>query len=295
MEFDLCDIEDIKHSVKEKLGYYEEDKFGEDIRWIPDLISKDNDLLFSYIHASPEFDDFWKDRIHEACLKCSAKLLVISPEEFLYHEDTIATLYEIEAQVLPIKKEFNKWKVLEVIDILQFVYQNEIIIGNKFSTISQIALKRLNSISNPQKKGKALEIFLAFIFSQVHGFSIHSTNYRTETEEIDIVVKNHNTPGVAWYGQGSVILVEAKNHKEAIGSKELNNFYAKIKTRKGFCKFGFFITTSKFTEDFMIQQLRLMGDEGVIVPINGDHLRQLCCSENITKTIDNFSMEAILR
>lgn len=294
MEFDLRDIENIKQSVK-KLGYYEEGNFDEDIRWLPDLICRDNGLTFVHIHVSPEFDQFWKDRIIETCLQCSANLLVISPEEFLYNENTLATLHEIEANVLPIKKEADSWTVLGVTNILQFVYQNDIIVGNKFQEISQIALKRLNSISNAQKKGKALEILLAFIFSQVQGFSVHSTNYRTETEEIDIVVKNHNTPGVAWYGQGTVILIEAKNHKEAIGSKELNNFYAKIRTRKGFCKFGFFITTSRFTEDFMIQQLRLMGDEGVIVPINGDHLSQLCYSDNVTTTLDNFAMEAILR
>ncbi|MDT5272959.1 MAG: hypothetical protein QOH49_5145 [Acidobacteriota bacterium] len=89
------------------------------------------------------------------------------------------------------------------------------------------------------RKGKALELLVAALFSSIEGFNVIDSNVNTETEEIDIVIRNESTHPT-WQKESSLILVECKNwHSKRVGQNEFELFQSKIEKRVGRCRLGF--------------------------------------------------------
>jgi len=144
------------------------------------------------------------------------------------------------------------------------------------------------------RKGKALETFIAALFSSIEGFVEVSRNINTQTEEIDVVIRNEsNHP--TWQKESSLILVECKNwHSKRIGKNELVLFKEKIENRAGRCRLGFLICVEEFAETVTKEMLRSSKTDLLIVPIDGERLRQLVQAQNRSQLLLHFLTAATL-
>jgi ActR/RegA family two-component response regulator/Holliday junction resolvase-like predicted endonuclease len=145
-----------------------------------------------------------------------------------------------------------------------------------------------------KRKGKALETFIAALFSTVEGFVEVSRNVNTETEEIDIVIRNESKHPT-WQKESSLILVECKNWLTSrVGKNEFVLFQEKIENRSGRCRLGFLICVDEFAETVTKEMLRGSKNDLLVVPIDGQKLEQLVRSANRNQLMLNFLTEATL-
>lgn len=137
------------------------------------------------------------------------------------------------------------------------------------------AYEDARTLTNIQEKGKALEDLVAALFSSVEGFLVFERNCKTATEEIDIVVENRSLD-LWWQKLGALFLIECKNwHSKRVGKNEFVLFKEKISNRVPLCKIGFLVCTEQFAETVNKEMVRHSQSEVLVVPIDGDMLRQL--------------------
>lgn len=145
-----------------------------------------------------------------------------------------------------------------------------------------------------KRKGKALETFMAALFSSIEGFVEVNRNIITETEEIDIVYRNESNHPI-WQKERSVILVECKNWlSKRVGKNEFVVFKEKIENRAGRCNLGFLICVDEFAETVTKELLRSSKTELLVVPIDGVKLQQLVESQNRNQLLLDFLTAATL-
>lgn len=146
----------------------------------------------------------------------------------------------------------------------------------------------------PQRKGKALETLIAAMFSSVEGFNVIDSNVNTQTEEIDVAIRNESTHPI-WQKEGSLILVECKNwHSKRVGKNEFVLFKEKIENRAGRCQLGFLICTENFADTVTKEMLRSSKNDLLVVPIDGEKLLQLVQSHNRNQLLLDFLTAATL-
>jgi CheY-like chemotaxis protein len=143
-------------------------------------------------------------------------------------------------------------------------------------------------------KGKALEDLLAALMASIEGFREIGRDFDTETEEIDLVFTNASRD-MRWRKESSLILVECKNwHRQRVGKNEFVLFKEKIENRVGRCRLGFLVCTERFAETVTKEMLRSSKAEILVVPIDGDGLRELVKSDNRSKCLQDFVDSALL-
>ncbi|MGI9104855.1 MAG: response regulator [Pyrinomonadaceae bacterium] len=143
-------------------------------------------------------------------------------------------------------------------------------------------------------KGKALETFIGALFSSIEGFVEVGRNINTQTEEIDITFRNESHHPT-WQKESSVVLVECKNWlSKRVGKNEFVLFKEKIENRAGRCRLGFLICVEEFAETVTKEMLRSSKSELLVVPIDGEKLRQLVHSQNRNQLLLDFLTAATL-
>lgn len=142
------------------------------------------------------------------------------------------------------------------------------------------ALNRLDSINATQgslstkARGDALEVLVDSILrTEEPELGVIERNYRTQEEEIDLVLTNGLTH-TFWTSQSSaLIFVECKNWKSPVGVKELRVFESKMRDRGAICKIGIFVSMNGFTQPALARIKVSQRDLGVIFPVWGEDLR----------------------
>lgn len=129
----------------------------------------------------------------------------------------------------------------EQIDIVDFVYQgNPALLRSGYSRIKQAK----ESGSNDEKK-KALEEFVADLFSCIKGWTCTQRNRRTSTNEVDCLFRNANTTHPLLSEFGVAIPAECRCVVDPCSSRDVQNFETVV--RECGCTTGLFVTTSYFT------------------------------------------------
>jgi len=178
------------------------------------------------------------------------------------------------------------FKVDEFIRTAHLISDRELLIHTKYAEARRSR--------NVQKKGKALEDLLAALLASIEGFIEIGRNVNTATEEIDIVFRN-GSRDPSWQKESEIILVECKNWKsQRVGKNEFGAFRQKIENRYGRCKLGFLVCTEDFAETVEKEMLRSSKTDLLVVPINGDGLRQLVESQNRSQLLRSFVDKALL-
>lgn len=144
------------------------------------------------------------------------------------------------------------------------------------------------------RKGKALETLIVALFSSVEGFNVIDSNVNTQTEEIDVVIRNESTH-LTWQKEKSLILVECKNwHSKRVGKNEFVVFKDKLENRTGRCSLGFLVCVEEFAETITKEMLRSSKTDLLVVPIDGEKLQQLAKKTNRNQLLLDFLTAATL-
>lgn len=132
-----------------------------------------------------------------------------------------------------------------------------------------------SDFGSAQAKGKALEDLLGKLVEADGELALIERNYRTETEEINLVVR-YLGKSPFWLAMGSpTIVVEAKNWSRAVGTSEIRDFSGKIRDRGLLCKVGVFVAINGFSDPAKEIVRRRIVDETVIFLVTGDNIQNL--------------------
>lgn len=132
------------------------------------------------------------------------------------------------------------------------------------------------SVADHNEKGRLLEQIFVRLFQLDGSFIVLEHNIRTETEEIDIVVQPDTSSPFWSKVSPPMLLLECKNWKEKIGTKELQVFATKIENRpKILCRIGYLISISGFTNDAEKELIGYRARDFVIATITSEHIEDL--------------------
>lgn len=161
--------------------------------------------------------------------------------------------------------------------------------------VAEATWKRL-AIGDAAIRGRRMEGLLSFLFGQVRGLSIHSRNHRTDTEEIDIVLRTEHYADRPWYQDGvPFLLVESKNWKDRVGQPDVSAFITKVQGKRDRCRIGIMCSASGFSEDARRQELRLAATKFVIVMLGPEEMLDWMRSVDSTAWLVKFVASAMLR
>lgn len=178
------------------------------------------------------------------------------------------------------------FKVNDFMRTFHLIADRELLIRAKYEAAQ--------TLQNSQEKGEALEDLLAALLASVEGFIEIGRNVNTTTEEIDIVFRNESRDP-AWQRESRIILVECKNwQSQRVGKNEFVLFKEKMENRVGRAELGFLVCTAEFAETIENEMLRSSKTSLLVVPINGEGLRQLVEAGNRSVLLRSFVDQALL-
>lgn len=130
---------------------------------------------------------------------------------------------------------------------------------------------RVSTSTSNDEKGRSLEELCSRLFEAVPGFTV-TGRVRTETEEIDISIRNGNAEA-PFNREEALILAECKNWSGKCGKDELVLFRQKIENRSQRCSLGFLISWNGFTGTVTKEMLRGSRERALVVPVTGKEIR----------------------
>lgn len=204
------------------------------------------------------------------------------------------TLKEAEDEAKNMKKEISN-QVFRKIKIYNKVYEILSDKGSKKNLYFGKKLLRgklvdLDTITNPQEKGRRYEDFLDELISMSENMSVVSKRLNLEDQEIDLVVENNIPAPYMQNFQSPHFMVEAKYTNEKIGSSDIRNFRAKIEDHGHLCKIGIFFSISGFSKE-VSNALKRSNKETIICVSKEDTLKYL----DSTETPEEWIQELLKR
>jgi len=147
-------------------------------------------------------------------------------------------------------------------------------------------IDNIHKLRDKDEKGRELEDVITEIFSKIEGFKIRN-RLRTNTEEIDIVIRNESNDEF-WKKISLFIIVECKNWSTQVGKNEYVLFEKKLKNRHKSCYLGFLISINGFKKTFSLESLRSSESNICIVPLDKKDIREIILDENINEKIKQY-------
>lgn len=234
------------------------------VAWRPSLVSQDGSSV-AYVQVTDKLRPFIERRLLAASAD-GLQVHVIVELSCLYNSKTLSVLESIDAVVDVIDDERvdGKSHVLAVMADLGVPVNREV----RQSLARSSWARRV--AGSAWVRGRRLEALLSFLLSQVVDFRVVERNYRTATEEVDVVIQIDNYSNRCWSDQAMpFLLIEAKNWSDRIDQKEVSAFVAKILTKRNFARLGIMVGTSGFGNDARLQEMLLGAREGTAVALIG--------------------------
>lgn len=143
---------------------------------------------------------------------------------------------------------------------------------------------QLKDEENTYIKGQKFEDFISLLF-QSFGFSEIMKRTRDKSlNEVDLIVRNEIDD--AFLSKfGKYILIECKNHLNAIDKNDFIIFKSKLKATNGLAELGFFITTSSFKRTTYLEALRSSEGHQKIVFIDNSLMMRLLKSTDLREEL----------
>jgi len=241
---------------------------------------------------------YYMDLLIESLRRLEKKNPEISIEDFENQEDvhffltfsvglsSSLSIYEAVDKIREIFHLLNS-SLEEVVNSLRVFVENRYV---DFEQKIQEKLVEALTITDSNEKGKALEELLVLIFSTLDGF-IPSHRIRTETEEIDISVRNESKDSF-WSKFTPFILIECKNWSTNCGKNEFVIFQNKLTNRFGLSRLGFLVSLNGFRNTVTKEMLRGSKTEFLIVPVDGNRLKELIKSKERSDLLKSFVSES---
>lgn len=146
------------------------------------------------------------------------------------------------------------------------------------------------------EKGQALEKFFATLMESTSDLPLIARNLYTDTQELDLVVKNE-VQSPFWTSLGSpLIFIECKNWSSSVGAKEARIFESKLRDTGQFCKIGLFVALAGVTEPFLMHINALRRDNYAIAVITKQDIVKFIesSSANVTKWLETIILRAVV-
>lgn len=264
-----------------------------DKKWCPPAVSKDRKRLL-YVYLQDELPRYVRERLELASSQGIA-VVVALPIASLYKLDVVSLLVDLEAEVLVVDDY-----TVEHRSVSRTVLSALAEIGVPLSpedrqTICRTVWSRIAD-GTAQERGRRLEALLAFLFSQVRDLKVIERNYRTETEEIDLVLQVDNFSRRSWQRSGMpFILVEAKNRIEKASQQVVSVLLAKLLGKRGTTRIAFLVSLAGFTDDARMQELRFAAQELCVVMIGRAEMEKLIEAEDLDGALETLVSHALLR
>ncbi len=228
--------------------------------WKPDFLTADGKLV--HVQRTLRLPSYAKKRLLESQEKGIESILVI-PSVFLHVEALIRFITAHDILVSVVDEEWNCSTPAGALDVVA----REVTLPAELRTkIASNALALCLEANTNALKGKRLESLLSFLLSQVDDLEIHSTNLRTKTEELDVVVRTRGVGRRSWQLQGAnFIIVEAKNWSSKVGQSIVSTLLTKLMGKRGNCRIGILVGLGGFTSDAEMQEIRFAGHGDITI------------------------------
>lgn len=224
-------------------------------KWLPHLVDRDRNKVL-YVHRTADIRDFLVKRLRSASAGGFSVYVALELSS-LYSGDVLRKLVEVDANVVLLDSETSRSNAAA--HVLAVVGDNGVPVAPEVRR--EIALNCWNRLGagSSAEKGRRLEALLAFLLGQLSDLRVIGRNYRTSTEEIDIILQidNWSAPR-CWHESGvPFILVEAKNWSQKVDQGEVSKFVSKLLTKRGRSRIGILFSPSGYTADAVRQEERL--------------------------------------
>lgn len=263
---------------------------GSGIRWLPRLRTGSRGLV--HIHATPSVSSSWLKRM-ELAASAGYEIHVAAPHQLWHSVSTIKALDSIGVRTLVLQPSpDDTWKlasrhrsVIELVSKRKFVLDPDAL-----REVGVRALNRAITASTSNEKGWRFEDFLCLLFGHVSFFEIFSRNYRNQTQEIDLILRDRRIGG------SPITLVSAKNTSSPVESDALTSLRAKMSGRRGQCTLGFLCVAGAFTRSVPIDEIGNRLANSSVVLLDGNRLRELLeHAEDLDNEVERLIIEAALR
>ena len=241
---------------------------NDDLPWRPHLYCPPAKIAV-HLLLYPSINEYYLEMFDQARAKLDGlTIAVLGPIQFIQNPSVLESGHRAETQWVVLEESDGGVCCAQYDTVLSLIYQERLLLPlSSYQSIASVSYERLLKATG-QEKGYGLERFLAFLFSQVPGFSVVATNYNTVTEEIDIVLENRRIGGIFQRYSKPLVLAESKNQTGKADKNDYVQFATKIRNRRHAVSVGFLISLSGYTRDCGLEGLRDSREDFVIARLD---------------------------
>jgi hypothetical protein len=266
-------------------------QFGE-VRWRPDLRHQDGTLLHTFFE---DLDEPWRKRM-AAAREAGNQTAVACPLEAL-SLDVLGFLQEIDATIVLLGYDSNDVLLVQQYEsAAHLVALAELSLGHVgLRELGEQRLRDALEADSNYDKGRYFEQVLLLLFSQVSFFMVHSSRYKNDTEEIDLVLGNRGLSPIKDTIGGPIVLVSAKNLANPVGAPEVRALWGNMAKRRGRCTLGVLCASRKLASTAATERASSTTDPTLAVAlVDGARLRQLLQSATLDADMEAVVREAVM-
>jgi hypothetical protein len=291
---------DIEKTLRDVLDADHKSRWERDVqldlgakKWRPSAVSHDRKSLL-YVCLQGQIPKYVSDRLSLARDQ-DIDVVVATQISGLYNAQNIEILAAVDADLLVVDdfrndRRFRKRHALAAIADIEVPLSSE--------DRRRVAARVLEILETggSHRKGRRLEALLAFLFSQARDLKVVERNFRTETEEIDLVVQVDNFSDRVWQRPGvPFVLVEAKCWKDKVDQQTVSTLILKLQGKRGSAEIAILVSLLGFTEDAKKQELRLSMTDYCVPMLDRAAVNEILMADDLDATLETYVRRALLR
>lgn len=260
------------------------------VKWRSDLLHANGDLLYL---AFEEIDRPWQRRLEAANRSGRGLVVVCAPRALSI--PNLALVQRIDARPVLLEGTSEEPEIIDYESVGDLVASYELDLGDQLSELAIPLLDRALKCTDSARKGLLFEQVLCLILSQPRYFQVMEHRFKTETEEIDLVLRNRATGALADILGGPLILVSGKNQSKAVGGPEVRALRGNMGNRRGRCSFGILASAGTLARTTKAEQTHATTDPTLAVALlDGSDIRRLAQATDLEGELEHHLMAAVL-
>lgn len=262
-------------------------------RWKPNAVSEDGARLL-YVFLQAELPRYVRQRLKLAAERGIRPTVALNLPS-LFKSDIVELLVSADADVI-VLDDYVESRQLEPRSVLVALADVEVPVSPDLRrSVAKTIWPRISD-GTSQEKGRRFEALLAFTFAQIRDLKVVERNYRTETEEIDLVLQIDNFSTRVWQKSGvPFILVEAKNRSDKASQPMVSTLITKLQTKRGTSRIAVLVSLAGFTDDARMQELRFSTQDLCVVMVDRAQLENLLTVDDVDGEFERLVRQALLR
>lgn len=265
-------------------------ELGDGSTWQPDLVLDDGSALL-HVHVAERLRSYATRRFAQA-VEAGIEVHVVTPLGHLYEPELLEQLAAVDARVHLLGKSADEGPKRALALLAD---QGIKVPPGLRTTLGRHGLDFAARDGTPSEKGKRFEALVAFLLSQVEGFSIFERNYRTSTEEIDVVLQQRQLNGRVWaLANAPFLLVEAKNHEDGISQGMFSQFRIKMMTKRSSVRIGLMLSRTTVSGAAKEQEEKFASEDLTIAFLDGEAITEWIDAPDGTEHLERVISRAML-